>query len=225
MLKSEKDLSIFLNVRKHSTRCPNKMLRPFAGTTLLNICLEKIDKLGWHSIYYGAHEEELLEEARKYDRLKILKRSYESAHSSSDASKIFEILKHIPTRWVLWINPSHPFLTIETVEKAVKCFLSIENNSLTSVRENRGWFYFHNGAPINNKDVIIDTKKSDFIYEVAHAFHIYEREFMIKNQKPWENKKGEPYLFPIPHIESYDIDTEEEFYMAESLYRKYKGQT
>ena len=91
MLKNEKDLSIFLNVRKHSTRCPDKMLRSFAKTTLIDICLEKVDKLEWPSIYYGAHDEELLEKAEKYQRLKIIKRSYESAHSGSDAGKIFEI--------------------------------------------------------------------------------------------------------------------------------------
>jgi len=223
MIKDIKDISVFLNVRAASTRCDNKMLRPFAGSTLVDICLEKLEGLAPIDIYYGAYEDELMERAAKYDFLKVFRRSHESAHSHNDASKIFEILNHIKTRWVLWINPCVPFLKMDTVQRAIDTFLSIDNNSLTSVKKMQGWFYNTDGEPLTNIKNRIATQDSDFLYEVAHAFHIYEREFMLKHQEPWTNQKGDPYLFPIPFEESYDIDTEEQFHIYESLYKFKNG--
>lgn len=223
MKKDIKDISVFLNVRMASTRCQQKMLRSFAGTSLLDICLKKLDKLAYMDIYYGAHEDELLRKAKDYSFLKIFERSYESAHSHNDASKIFEILNHIDTKWVLWINPCVPFLNMGTVKHAVDTFLDIENNSLTSVKKMQGWFYNTAGEPLTNVKNNIATQDSDCLLEVAHAFHIYEREYMLKHNEPWTNRKGDPYLFPIPFEESYDIDSEEQFHIYESLYKFKKG--
>ena len=128
-------------------------------------------------------------------------------------------LNHIETRWVLWINPCVLFLQMDTVQRAVDTFLDIENNSLTSVKNMHGWFYNIDAEPLTNKENKIATQDSDYLYEVAHAFHIYERKFMLEYQKPWTNQKGDPYLFPIPFDESYDIDTEDQFQMYEALFR------
>jgi len=223
MKKDIKDISVFLNVRVSSTRCKNKMLRPFAKSSLVDICLNKIHKLSHMSIYYGAHENELLDKAKNYSFLKVFRRSYESAHSLQNALKVFEILNHIKTKWVLWINPCVPFLKMETVVAALNTFLAIENNSLTSVKEMQGWFYNTEGEPLTNLKNSTSTHDSDFLYEVAHAFHIYEREFMLKHNSPWTNQKGDPFLFPIPFGESYDIDTEEQFHIYESLYKHKNG--
>ncbi|MCP4264267.1 MAG: hypothetical protein GY777_01595 [Candidatus Brocadiaceae bacterium] len=223
MIKDIKDISIFLNVRTSSTRCHNKMLRPFAGSTLIDTCLKKLYRLAHIDIYYGAHEEELLDKAGHYSFLKPYKRSYESAYSHNDASIIFEILNHITTKWVLWINPCVPFLKMDTVLLAIDTFLSLETNSLTSVKKMQGWFYNTDGEPLTNIKNNIATQDSDYLLEVAHAFHIYEREFMIRQNEPWTNKKGDPYLFIMPFEESYDIDTEEQFHIYESMYKFKNG--
>lgn len=216
MAKNISDISVFLNVRETSTRCKNKMLRSFGGTTLLDICLNKIHELSYMQVYYGAHEERLLEKARNYSFLNLVERSYESAHSDNDPSKIFEILHTISTKWVLWINPCVPFLKMATVNSAVETFLASSNNSLTSAKKIQGWYYDPNGEPLNSHNIA--TQDSGYLFEVAHAFHIYDREFMINNNLLWSNKKGDPLLFPIPVEQSYDIDTEEEFVLYESLY-------
>jgi CMP-N-acetylneuraminic acid synthetase len=217
MRKQKNDISAFLNVRETSTRCKNKMLRSFGGTTLLDICLNKMHALSYMEVYYGAHEDKLLDKAKDYPFLNIVKRSYDSAHSDNEPSKIFEILHKMTTKWVLWINPCVPFLKMTTVNSAVGTFLSNENNSLTSVKKVQGWFYDLNGQPLTNYNIA--TQNSDCLFEAAHAFHIYERDFMIKNNKLWSNQQGDPLLFPIPLEESYDIDTEEEFVLYDNLYQ------
>ena len=226
MVKNINEIAIFLNVRVSSSRCKNKMLRPFCGTTLIDICLEKLHELSNYKVYYGAHEEELLEKAVPYEFLNIVKRSYESAHSHNDGKLIFEILNHINTKWVLWINPCTPFLKMNTVKRAIDKFLEIDNNSLTSAKKVYGWFFDKEGDPLTNNDNKIATQESDYLLEVAHAFHIYERKYMLENGKLWTNQDGDhPYLFDIPYDESCDIDSENDFVTVESLFTHLSNQT
>jgi len=218
MKKDIKDISIILNVRVTSTRCRNKMLRPFAGSTLVDICLGKMHELSHLDVFYGAHEDELLDKAKNYSFLKVFRRSYESAHSQKDASKVFEILNHISAKWVLWINPCMPFLKMDTVLNALDTFLNIENSSLTSVKKMQGWFFDMEGKPLTNKENNIATQDSDYLYEAAHAFHIYERRYLLEKGAYWGDSPNNPYLFEIPDDENIDIDTEPEFKYAEMIY-------
>jgi N-acylneuraminate cytidylyltransferase len=218
MRKDIKDISVFLNIRAVSTRCKNKMLRPFAGSTLVDICLNKLHKLSHMDIFFGAHEDELLNKATHYSFLKCFRRSYESAGSRNDALKIFEILNHINAKWVLWINPCVPFLKMETVLDALDTFLVVENNSLASVKRAQGWFFDTEGKPLTNANNSIATQDSDYLYEAAHAFHIYERRFFLEETAYWGNSPNNPYLFEIPEDENIDIDTELEFKYAEMVY-------
>lgn len=46
-----RDISIYVGARKQSRRCPNKMLRPFAGTTLIEIYLEKLNSITEYPVF------------------------------------------------------------------------------------------------------------------------------------------------------------------------------
>ena len=218
MGKKLDEIAVFVNVRVNSTRCKNKMLRPFAGSSLVDICLEKLNTINNMGIYYGAHEKELLQKADRFKFLNVVKRTYESANEQHNAQICFEILNHINTKWVVWINPCLPFLKMDTVICAVEKFKKIDSDSLTSVIKVNDWFFGQDFSPLTNIKNKIGTQDSDYIFKAAHAFHIYNREYMIANGKPWDNSIDPPYLFPIPYNESHDIDNESEFIMVESLY-------
>lgn len=195
------------------------MLRPFADTCLLDICLKKLNAFRNYRVYFGAAEDDLLSRTEGLKNIIPVRRRQESADSHSDSKKIFQILEQFTSPYVCWINPSHPFLRSETVENAINLFLNSSMRSLTSTVIEKGWFFAQNGAALTNSSSEVDTSRSDGLYRVAHAFHIYERERMIGKGFPWENKKNDPYLFEIPYIESLDIDTEEDFIMVEALYK------
>jgi len=214
------DIAIFIHARKHSRRCKNKLLRPFAGSTLIDILLKKLRSVRDYPIYFAACEAEFLERARRYDNLICIKRTRASAEADSDPSRIFEALQHIPFEYVAWINPSHPFLTMKTFLSAIRYFEKHSPNSLTAVKRKKAWLYQPDARPITNKkNLQVDTVLSDWVYEVAHSFHIYRRDYMLRHGRPWPNTKGDPALFEIPHDEAWDIDTEEEFIMVEALYK------
>ena len=219
MSKPAEQLAIFVNVRKKSRRCPNKLLRPFAGTTLIDIFLEKIKDLDWPRIYFGAHEPEFLTRAERIPKLQVFRRSAASENADSDPKTIFEILHHIDTRWVCWINPCHVFLRMDTVAAAMQRFLAIDNPSMTAVTYKTGWFYDAQGSPLTNRGGQVDTALADGILEVAHSFHLYDRTFFLEHPMPWTNTPGDPALYRVSDREAIDIDTEEEFRYAEFLYQ------
>lgn len=218
MCSAARDLAVFVQARTGSRRCPDKMLRPFAGTTLIDICLDKLASIADYPVYFGAHEEALLEKGRRRSGLNVVRRSLASAESHSDARLVFEMLERIPQPYVCWINPCHPFLTMNTVQAAMRRFAAADCRAMTSVVLRKGWFYGGRGEALTNRAVQADTSLSDGLFEVAHAFHIYERERMLCDGRPWDNGPGDPALHEIPEGEAWDIDTGEQFVMVEALF-------
>ena len=218
-----RELAVFVQARTGSRRCPNKMLRPFSGSTLIDICLEKLGHLADFPIYFGAHEAELLDKAGAYPFLSVIKRSLASAQSHTDPRVVFEMLEQVPEPYVCWINPCHPFLEPDTVLQAMARFIASDCRSMTSVVHRKGWFYGAEGRALTNRTVKVDTSEADGVYEVAHAFHIYERERMLFDGKPWDNGPCDPLLHEIPLGEAWDIDTTEQFIMVEALYRNLRA--
>ena len=69
----------------------------------------------------------------------------------------------------------------------------------------------------NNDISTINTKFVKPVREFAHVFYFFEREHFIKYGWYWDWHKVQ--FIEIPHgIESLDIDTEEDFKLAKSLW-------
>ena len=212
-----------MTVRKSSTRCKNKLLRSYAGTTLIDIALNKISKIDDHEVFVGAYEREFKEKIKSYPNITLIERSKESAYITGSeqnaGKKLFEMYNKLDHKWIFWINPCHAFLKIKTIQKAIKKFSQIPNRSMTSVKKLNGWYYDKNGKPLNHQnDSYMGVRETDYLYIADHAFHAYERTMPLKG-KYWDNIVGDPYLYTIDYDEAYDIDTEDDFLISEALYK------
>ena len=61
-MKKIEDVCLLVQARLGSQRVPAKMIRPFAGTTLVDILFEKLSKstvIPKSNIYFSAYEDEL----------------------------------------------------------------------------------------------------------------------------------------------------------------------
>jgi len=68
-------ISAVINARLESSRMKQKMIRPFAGTTLLDIALEKLNRLDvFEHRFFAVAEKELKEKAKPYPNIEILER-------------------------------------------------------------------------------------------------------------------------------------------------------
>ena len=223
-MKNLSEIAVVMTVRKNSTRCKNKLLRDYAGTTLFDIALDKISALKKYDIFIGAFEMEFKEKINKYSNVNLIERSQESANLSGNKANtvknLFDMYNKIDHKWVFWINPCHAFLKLETIKFAIKKFSEIDNKSMTSVVPHYAWFYELDGTPLNNYPASTGVNNDDHLFVGAHAFHAYKRTMPLVSNKVWDNVKGDPFLYPISTEESYDINTEEEFLISEFLYKK-----
>ena len=93
MSKNIKDICILIQARLGSQRAPKKMLRPFAGSNLVDILFRKLKSskiIPLENIHFSAHEEELKEVANKHN-INIFHRSEDSAMSEGEPlSEIYE---------------------------------------------------------------------------------------------------------------------------------------
>ncbi len=217
-----KDIALIINARKNSQRCKDKLLRPFNDSTVLDIALSKLNQINEFPCYLAAGETEIESVLKKYKSVDHIWRSEDELNSDLPLSRIYKYHERIEHEWIMFLNPCLVLLKKETILDAAMKFAMSDWKSCTAVIKNSNWFYDQSMQPINNKDSReISTKTSPWIYEVCHAFHIYNRKHLLEKDSYWSHTCNEdPYLYEISKLEAVDIDTEEEFIIAENIYRE-----
>ena len=221
-MKRIEDVCVVVQARLGSERVPGKMLRDFAGTTLVDLLLTKLQKskvIPSENIYCSLYEEELKDVARKYN-VNIFNRSEESANSEGDPlTEIYEWHDRLPYKYVVLISACNPLLTIETIDSFVESFVLSDKESSFAVFEKRTYYWDQNGNSITDWKgaTIMNTKLVDPIYEAAHC--LYASRMDIISDGFWMDTKSpaEPDLFVMEELEAFDIDYEWQFKLGEQM--------
>ena len=96
-MKKIEDISLVIYARLNSQRCPNKMVRPFANSTLLDIGIKKVLSskiIPKKNIYIGVYEKKLIDIAKKYN-FEVIKSDDIVSDLYSDESIKHEINKYL----------------------------------------------------------------------------------------------------------------------------------
>lgn len=217
-----KTISIVVNARTQSTRVPNKLLRNFAGSCLIDILLEKIDQVSFIEEKYLATSETILsDKIKNYKTIKLLRRTEAATKKGVNPLEVtFGHFKNVKTDYILSVNPCLPFLTINTLREVYEYFQRTDFNSYTAAIPTGAWIFDPSGEPLTTLDPKnVTTNKNVSFYKGAHAFHIISRKFFEETNKLWTFTKNDPHLIGMPESEAIDIDTMEEFEFASMQYR------
>jgi len=216
------EIAALIQARTGSQRCPNKMLREFCNTNLISLALKKFAGTSQlFKLYFAVHEQELIHIGKNYN-CNIIKRNEQSA-KADDIKTVFNYIDKIEEEYIMFINACSPFLTLKTLENAIDCFKKNKPKSLTAVIKKHTWYYFLDGKPINFLDPTnLNTKSSVPVFEVTHNIHIFNKNRFIEHTYFWNHSENDPYFFEIDEMEAIDIDTEFDFYKAESIYSRMK---
>lgn len=224
MSKSINEIGIIINARLNSERIPNKMLKPFAGTTLIDILFKKLKTskiIPLNNIYLSAYEPELKEIAYKHS-INIFHRSKASANSEGQhLTELLEWHDKLPFKYVIAISACNPLLKIETIDNFIKSFIESKKEGGFAVFPKKTYYWDQN--KINLTDwkglSIMNTKFVDPVYEAAHCLYA-SRMDIIKNEM-WMTTSGPDgiELFVMDELEAFDIDYEWQFQTAEVLYK------
>ena len=220
-----KTVGIVINGRLGSTRCPRKLIRPFDGTTLFEIAMKKLSLLSSRvNVYTGIAEQELIEVAERYPNVEILHREMDAVLPGyGDHKKIYAHYENIKDDYIMWLNPCHPLISEKTIMSAINDACFSQRNSYTSVVETNDWIFNEDGTPLTNtQSKMLSTDHSKKHFKVAHAFHIINKAFFLKEFQIWTLTQNDPALIEIPAEENFDVNTELEFSIAEMAYSKFK---
>lgn len=218
-----KNISIVFNARVSSTRVPNKLLRPFANSSLFEIALEKLSKAQFvDNVYVGIGDEELIKIANKYPNIKILKREKDAIKKGTHDQRItFRHYGMVETDYIMVVNPCQPLLSLETLENVVNDFQTTNCISYTAAVKTGDWIFNSNGEALTIVDKNnVTTNKDTSFYKGCHSFHIINKNLFLKNGYHWEFKKNDPGLILVPEDEIFDVDSIIDFDYTENQYLK-----
>lgn len=212
-----------LPMKLNSTRVKGKNFKIFAGKPLyawiLNTLLdvEQVDKI---IINTDAKDILINDELFKRDKIKIIERPKHLCGDDVSMNKIIEYdLSHTYSDFFIMTHTTNPLLSKETIGSCIDDYLMKRNlssyDSLFTVNAIQTRFYTKTGKPINhNPKKLIPTQDLDTIYEENSNLYIFSKEsFLNTSSRIGKN----PILFETPKTEAIDIDTNEEWEMAESM--------
>jgi len=226
-MKNIKDILFIIQARTQSTRVPNKMLKPFADSNLLEIAIKKILKSSFipkENFYLSIMDDELIQIAEKHN-VNYFTRSQESTQEPVTLPKVFEWHDKLPFKYYININACNPLLQLETVEDFTKQFLKSNSRGQFGVFEKKTFLFDSEGDMLNKfygDDKYLATLETKFVetcYEAAHSLYAGKMEDISKDIYMGSFKKTkDPDFFIMNESECFDIDWPWQFDLAEKLY-------
>ena len=220
-----RECSVVVNARVNSTRLSAKLVRPFSGTTLLDIALKKLSELDSPHVYLAAslNEEQIISIYENYKTsVRLLPRSQKSVEQGKKhQSCTFKHFLQLPTPYVLSVNPCAPFLSISTILDALELFKSDNRiRTMTGVLEEYNLFFDNEKQMLNASSFDVSTQGNKRMFSMSHSFHIFDINFFAENGFFWDYSVNNPFLYIIDKKEITDIDYLEDFQYCEWLYEK-----
>ena len=226
-MKKLDDICFIVQARLNSQRVPQKMIKPFAGSNLFELIIDKLifsDIIPRENIYASVHEDELKQIAYK-NKINIFDRSYESANNDNSLQKIYEWHDKLPYKYCVLISGCNPLLRIHTIDNFVNQFLNQDEENLFAVFEKKQYYWNKEGAlvtPWPTGQTIMNTKAVEPTYEAAHVLYASRLDLIKENRFMGDfEAEGGIKLFQMDELEAFDIDEPWQFEVAEVLYEKY----
>ena len=224
MSKSINEIGVIINARLNSERIPNKMLKPFAGTTLVDILLKKLKTstiIPLNNIYFSVYEQELKEVADKYS-INIFQRTKKSSNSEGEnLTELLEWHDKLPFKYVIAVSACNPLLKIETIDNFIKSFIQSKKEGSFAVFKKKTYYWDQHKKNITDwKGLsIMNTKFVDPVYEGAHCLYASRMDIIKDNKWMTTNGPNDIDLFEMDELEAFDIDYDWQFKVGEQLYK------
>lgn len=225
-------VAFFLPTRKGSERVKNKNTRTFAGIEgglMANKIRQLLETRQIDEIILSTNDETCMEIAHQYSsdsRLKIIPRPERLCLSSTNLQ---DLICYVPTitdaEHILWGHVTTPICGAKEYDEGIQaylCHLDEGYDSLVGVKELRNFLLNLDGKLVNNTTNIPWPRTQDLepLYEINHTMFLAKREVYVEHK----NRIGrKPLLYTMDEMHSLDIDWEEDFTIAEVMYKNIYG--
>lgn len=221
-------ITALLPMKTHSERVPNKNIRDFCGRPLYCHILDALSKSGYiKDIIINTDSGHISEKAPKlFNKVRIISRP---KNLRGDFVPMNDIIAHdisqCDDEYFIQTHATNPLLTTQTINKAIEKFFNTKDkyDSLFSVTKMQTRLYNTDGKAVNHDQYELQrTQDLPPLYEENSNIYIFSKKSFLKNKNNRIGKK--PFLFEINKREAIDIDTSEDFEIAEAI-KKYKKST
>lgn len=212
-------------MRHHSVRVPRKNYRMFAGVPLYHHIINALLNCPLVTeIMIDTDSPVILEDAKQnFPQVKLVERPQ---RLWADTTPMNEVLLYDVTQisagYYIQTHSTNPLLRTRTITEAIETFLNRlpEYDSLFSVTRLQSRLWDAQNRPVNHDpNILLRTQDLPPIFEENSNLYIFSRNVLEARH----NRIGErPLMFEIDKMETWDIDEELDFEIAEFLYLKYR---
>lgn len=207
-------------VRANSVRIKDKNIRPFAGSSLLEIKIRQLKRMNMlDGIIVHSDSDKMLALAESLGCETVRIEEY-FASSAATANEVFyNTAIHSDTDIMVHVCVTSPTLKDESLESAINFYLNNMDtydsvNSANYIKK----FLFLDGKPINHDpDSHPKSQNLPDIISRTPAISIMSKQTMVDRK---DNIGKNPYFFILSEHESIDIDEQLDFEFAEFVYKK-----
>ena len=215
----QKKFSALIAVRSGSVRVKNKNIRTFNESTLLELKIKQLQSVKEiNDVVVNSNSDEMLSIAKNLGAKTVKRDDYYASNTISMSSVFEHMAKNMDCENILYANCTNPLVSTNSYSDAIRIFLNNTSayDSLVSCHDIKEFLYLDGKAL--NYDPMNQPRSQDLPDVVAlnFAISIISKSDMIKNK----NIIGiNPYFYKLNEVESLDIDTPLDFFIAEKLYQ------
>ena len=206
-------------IRAGSTRVPNKNIRKFADTSLLELKLKVLKKVKGITQVIVSTDCQIAAEIANRQNVKVQWRNkYYAGSEITNDQHWLHIAQTTPGDIVFLAQVTSPLLRVRSIQNALNTFLNSDlYDSLNSVSAEKK-FLWKDMKPINY-DINVTPKSQDLpnIISLNFAITIIQKKVMIERKNVIGYK---PSFFELDKVESLDIDDLIDFKIAELMYEE-----
>ncbi len=208
--------------RLGSQRIPKKNLRYLGDKPLIQYPIDLAKKSSAFTSIWVNTESELLGNFAVSQGVNFHKRPSELAsNTATNREFTYEFLLKHDCDYVVMINPTSPILKQETLAKFIEFLEDNDFDTVMSVVSEKTEAFYLN-KPINfDLSEKINSQFIDPVSRIVWALTAWKRDNFLALQANGENPifSGNLGIFEIPKDESCDLDTPEDWVIAEGLIR------
>lgn len=210
-----------LPMKHSSTRVPGKNYRKFGEKLLFEhilqtlIACKEIDK-----VVVDTDSDTIVQKLQdEYPEVVILERPEHLRPGDTPMNDVLlNTVRQVPSKFYLQTHSTNPLLTVESISSAVDKFLKSYPvyDSLFSVTRLQTRLWNQLSMPVNhNPNILLPTQDLPPIFEENSCIYLFTEDILTKKH----NRIGDrPLMHEIDPIEAQDIDTEQEYIVAEAIY-------
>tara|TARA_B100000886_G_scaffold340519_1_gene310781 strand:+ start:8085 stop:8762 length:678 start_codon:yes stop_codon:yes gene_type:complete len=213
-------------VRKGSQRIPNKNIKPFGKSNLLDMKLDLLKSVrNIDEIIVNSDCDKMLDIGLQHG-VSIHKRSEYFASSECSNSEFHGHIAEVTNSDTIFLAPvCSPFVSIKSHEKAIELYLNgfydkkdeIKFDSTISVTEVKNHLWLNN-EPINyDLNNVPNSQDLPDVVKLNYGITITDKKIMQKYKRVVGNA---PAFYKLDEIESQDVDTPFDWLVAEAIYKK-----